>query len=80
MESDDAQFLRSSYRFQRSVEARIRLMNAAGRHEFPDDRMELAKLAFLLGYSNPDELASEVAHTFSATRSHFERLLHANMH
>ena len=34
---DDAEYFRRSYRFQRSVEARIRLMNAAGRHELPDN-------------------------------------------
>ena len=46
LSTDDADFLLESYRFQRSIEARIRLMDAAGRHEFPTDPLELAKLAF----------------------------------
>ena len=37
LSSDDADYFRRSYRFQRSIEARIRLMNAAGRHELPDN-------------------------------------------
>ena len=40
---------RRSYRFQRSIEARIRLMDATGRHELPESDRELAKLAYLLG-------------------------------
>ena len=78
LDGEDAHFLRTSYRFQRGVEARVRLMNSAGRHEFPDNPMELAKLAFLLGYSEPDDLANKVARTFRETRAHFERILHAN--
>ena len=76
LDDDDAAFLAHSYRFQRSVEARIRLMDAAGRHEFPDEPRELEKLAFLLGYDylNADKLAREIAETRRETRSRFERI------
>lgn len=71
---DDAEFFRRSYRFQRNVEARIRLMNSAGRHEFPSDRRELAKLAYLLGKRDPDGLEREAMDIFDETRARFNRL------
>jgi glutamate-ammonia-ligase adenylyltransferase len=74
LSKDDAQFLAKSYRFQRSVEARIRLMDAAGRHEFPDDPRELAKLAYLLNYADPQKLVEEVKATWQGTRARFDRL------
>ncbi|MBY0261168.1 MAG: hypothetical protein K2Q20_02425 [Phycisphaerales bacterium] len=64
----------ASYRFQRSVEARIRLMDSAGRHEFPDEPRELEKLAFLLGYADVDRLVQEVDQTWRDTRERFERI------
>jgi glutamate-ammonia-ligase adenylyltransferase len=77
LNSDDAEFLASSYRFQRSVEARIRLMDAAGRHELPDEPRELAKLAYLLGYDEPDALAAKVDATWRETRARFDRIFAA---
>jgi glutamate-ammonia-ligase adenylyltransferase len=77
LEADDARFLAQSYRFQRSVEARIRLMDAAGRHEFPDEPRELAKLAFLLGYATTERLAREIQDTRRETRTRFDRIFTA---
>ncbi len=74
LSTDDARFLTSSYRFQRSVEARIRLMDSAGRHEFPDEPRELAKLAFLLGYADADKLVQEVDAAWRETRERFDRI------
>jgi len=71
----DARFLSDSYRFQRNVEAKIRLMDSAGRHEFPKDPQELARLAYLLGYASGDELAAEVEQTCRETRATFQRLV-----
>jgi [glutamine synthetase] adenylyltransferase / [glutamine synthetase]-adenylyl-L-tyrosine phosphorylase len=71
---DDAEYFSRSYRFQRSVEARIRLMNAAGRHELPDNPKELTKLAYLLGYPDSRELVAEAEHTFAENRARFNRL------
>jgi glutamate-ammonia-ligase adenylyltransferase len=70
--ASDASFLRESYRFQRAVEARIRLMNASGRHELPSDPREMARLAFLLGYSDAAQLESEAQTMFQRTRKVFE--------
>jgi glutamate-ammonia-ligase adenylyltransferase len=77
LSADDAQYFRQSYRFQRSVEARIRLMNAAGRHELPDGAKELAKLAFLLGRCDPARLVAKAEETFAENRARFNRLFDA---
>ncbi len=54
---EDADYLDESYRFMRSVEARIRLMNYPGRHELPDQPADRAKLAYLLGFADGDHVA-----------------------
>ncbi len=75
LDNTDAQLLGASYRFQRKVEAGIRLMDSTGRHDFPEDPKELAKLAYLLGYTDGSELADEVKTMFRETRTVFERIL-----
>lgn len=75
---DNAEYFRESYRFQRSVEARIRLMDQQGRHELPTDRGELRKLAFLLGYADPDELERQSLEFFAENRRRFDRLFGAH--
>jgi glutamate-ammonia-ligase adenylyltransferase len=77
LSAGDAEYFRKSYRFQRSIEARIRLMDATGRHELPDNDRELAKLAYLIGYSNPQALLSEAEHTFAENRSRFNQIFDA---
>jgi glutamate-ammonia-ligase adenylyltransferase len=74
---DDADYFRRGYRFQRSIEARIRLMNAAGRHELPENQKELSKLAYLLGYADASELVAEAEHTFAENRVRFNRIFDA---
>ncbi len=73
----DVEFLQSAYRFQRSIEARIRLMNSAGRHEYPENETDQAKLAFLLGHANASELSREVAQMFEEVRATFLRIFAA---
>lgn len=75
LSAEDVVFLSASYRFQRNVEARIRLMDSSGRHDFPVEPKELAKLAYLLGYANSKELTDEVASMFRETRAAFERII-----
>jgi glutamate-ammonia-ligase adenylyltransferase len=77
LSADDAEYFAQSYRFQRSVEARIRLMNAAGRHELPDNDKELAKLAFLLDYRDPAKLVAKAQETFAENRARFNRIFDA---
>ncbi len=74
LKSDDAEYLRESYRFLRSIEARLRLMNTAARHEVPDDEMELKKLAILLEYHGAEGLVKDCRRYASENRRRFERL------
>jgi glutamate-ammonia-ligase adenylyltransferase len=77
LSSDDAEYFRRSYRFQRSIEARVRLMASTGRHELPDNDRELAKLAYLLGYDRPQDLVAEANNTFTENRARFNRIFDA---
>ena len=56
LSEDEAEFFGQSYRFLRSVESGLRLMNTAARHDLPEDEAELKKLAFLLGYESAERL------------------------
>jgi glutamate-ammonia-ligase adenylyltransferase len=78
LSTDDAEYFRESYRFQRSVEARIRLMNASGRHELPESNSrDLAKLAYLLGDAQPRELVAKAEQMFAENRARFNRIFAA---
>jgi glutamate-ammonia-ligase adenylyltransferase len=76
LSADDADYFRNSYRFQRSIEARIRLMNAAGRHELPDNDRDLAKLAYLLD-TGAQYLVEQAQQTFAENRARFNRIFEA---
>ncbi|MEX0939359.1 MAG: hypothetical protein WDZ59_15960 [Pirellulales bacterium] len=77
--TEDFDHFAYGYRFQRSVEARIRLMAAAGRHELPTDTMELRKLAYLLDYPDAGQLVREADHVFEENRRRFERVFEREM-
>ncbi len=67
-------FLERAYRTLRSIEGRLRLLDAAARHDFPSTPDEQRKLAHLLGYARPDALVADVQATTSRTRAEFERV------
>lgn len=70
----DADSFSTNYRLQRNVEARIRLMNSTGRHEFPIDKLEQQKLAYLMGYAEAEVLKQKVESAFEETRTRFEKI------
>lgn len=74
---EDASFLHTSYRFLRSIEARLRLMNTTARHDLPDDDAELRKLAYLFQYPSADELRQDCEHFTRENRRRFERIFDA---
>jgi glutamate-ammonia-ligase adenylyltransferase len=74
LRDDDADYLQQSYRFLRSVEARLRLMNTTARHDLPEDELELNKLAFLLGCDGPAPLLENCRSYTSENRKRFNRL------
>jgi glutamate-ammonia-ligase adenylyltransferase len=74
LDEADATALRAGYEFLRSVESRLRLMNATARHDLPENDLELKKLAFLLRYENSDALTEQCIAVTSDIRSQYDRL------
>ncbi len=74
---DDARHLDRSYRFLRSIESGLRLMNTAARHDLPDDELELQKLAFLIGAENAGRLVEDCRRHRQRNRDCFHRLFDA---
>jgi glutamate-ammonia-ligase adenylyltransferase len=68
------EFLERAYRTLRSIEGRLRLLDTAGRHDFPSAPDEQRKLAHLLGYERPDDLVRDVQAVTARTRAEFERI------
>jgi glutamate-ammonia-ligase adenylyltransferase len=71
---DDHNYFSKSYRFLRSVEARLRLMNTAARHDLPESDADWAKLAYLLGRPDCHSLLADCRRYTSENRTRFERL------
>ena len=71
---EDAAFLSRSYRFLRSVESGLRLMNTTARHDLPAEETELKKLAFLLGYRSHTALLDQCREYTQENRKRFNRL------
>ena len=67
-------FLERAYRTLRSIEGRLRLLDAAARHDFPSSPDEQRTLAHLLGYDRPDALVHDVQNVTARTRAEFERI------
>lgn len=70
----DFRFLNESYRFLRSIEARLRLMNTTARHDVPDRFDEMKKLAYLLGYPTPQQLDEDIRYYRTENRKRFEAI------
>ena len=77
LSADDCQFLSRAYRYLRSIEARLRLMNTAARHDLPEDAVQLAKLAYLLNCAGPEQLVAECEQYTAEIRQRFEQLFAA---
>jgi glutamate-ammonia-ligase adenylyltransferase len=74
LDDEHAEFLSRSYRFLRSVESGLRLMNTTARHDLPTDEAEVKKLAFLLKYKSGDQLLKDCTEYTQQNRATFERL------
>jgi glutamate-ammonia-ligase adenylyltransferase len=77
LDVDDFQYLSESFRFLRTIEARLRLMSTTARDDLPDNPRELAQLAGLLGYASADNLLFDCQHYTHENRKHFKRLLNS---
>jgi glutamate-ammonia-ligase adenylyltransferase len=74
LEADDAGYLAESYRFLRSIESGLRLMNTTARHDLPADEFELCKLAYLLGIADANSLEKQCLDYMRENRARFERI------
>jgi glutamate-ammonia-ligase adenylyltransferase len=70
--SGDFELFTRGYRFLRSIEARLRLMNTTSRNDLPDDRLELAKLARAMDYVDEAQLLAAVRDVTRQNRERFE--------
>ena len=71
---ETADYLSKSYRFLRSVESGLRLMNTTARHDLPDDEHEVDKLAYLLGYESARALLDDCREYTRENRKRFQRV------
>ncbi|MCA9124077.1 MAG: bifunctional [glutamate--ammonia ligase]-adenylyl-L-tyrosine phosphorylase/[glutamate--ammonia-ligase] adenylyltransferase [Planctomycetaceae bacterium] len=69
-----AEYLSKSYRFLRSVESGLRLMNTTARHDLPRDQQELDKLSYLLGYESARSLLDDCREYTRENRKRFQRV------
>ncbi len=74
---DDCHHFQQTYEFLRMVEARLRLMNTTARHDLPENRLEVAKLAYLLDYADPAALLKQCRQLTRETRRRFEQVFEA---
>ena len=74
---EDYRFFDASYRFLRTIEGRLRLMNSTARDTLPHDATELTKLAHLLHYPGSDALLADYDGATREIRRRFERMLEA---
>jgi glutamate-ammonia-ligase adenylyltransferase len=77
LDAVDHQFLVAAYRTLRTIEGRLRLLDATARHDFPADAAEQRKLAHLLGAPDPDALVAEVQALTARIRTTFDRIFSA---
>jgi glutamate-ammonia-ligase adenylyltransferase len=70
----DGTYLLESYEFLRAVEARLRLMNTAARHDVPQDESQLQKLAFLLRFNCWETLLRRIEDLRHRNREIFDRI------
>ena len=67
-------FLERAYVTLRAIEGRLRLLDAAARHDFPSTPDEQRKLAHLLGYEQPETLVDDVQNLTARIRREFEQI------
>ena len=74
LDREDGEFFIGSYRFLRTIQARMRLMSTTARNDLPDEPRELARLARLLGYANAEALLADCQRTTAENRRRCERI------
>ncbi len=70
----DYHFLRNAYRFLRSLESFLRLMNMPSTKQLPNNSHELKKLALLTGFESVETLIETVEETTEGITERFNRI------
>ena len=71
----EAEELCRTYRFLRSIESRLRLMNSTARTELPSEPEELHQLAYFVGFTSGEELSAAVASATGRVRQLFLEIM-----
>jgi [glutamine synthetase] adenylyltransferase / [glutamine synthetase]-adenylyl-L-tyrosine phosphorylase len=79
LEPETARQLQENYRFLRSVESGLRLMNTSARHDLPSDRNELRSLAFLIDYRDKTPIEDRCRQIRNQNRQIFERIFNERL-
>ena len=77
LSADEYELFDYAYRFLRTIEGRLRLMNSTARDNLPQEPTELNKLAHLLHYPASDVLLIDFEKYTRVIRGRFERLFEA---
>jgi glutamate-ammonia-ligase adenylyltransferase len=75
--AEDCRFFETTYRWLRTVEGRLQLMNSTARDTLPRDATELNKLAHLLQYPSSDALLADYETATQKIRRLFDQLFEA---
>ena len=73
IKESESNFIIESYRYLRGVESGLRLMNTSARHDLPQEKIELERLAYILHVASGKELESECDRLRSMNRKLFEQ-------
>jgi glutamate-ammonia-ligase adenylyltransferase len=73
------EFLDAAYLRLRAIEGRLRLLDAAARHDVPAAADEQRQLAHLLGVGDPGQLVADVQALTGRIRGEFERVFHETL-
>ena len=66
--------LKTAYRFMRSIEHRIQMVNDEQTHELPQDEQAFKSLALLSGFTSPKDFEAKLRRTFELVQGHYSAL------
>ena len=66
--------LKAAYRFMRSIEHRIQMVNDEQTHVLPQDEQAFESLALLSGFESPKDFEAKLRQTFELVQGHYSAL------
>jgi [glutamine synthetase] adenylyltransferase / [glutamine synthetase]-adenylyl-L-tyrosine phosphorylase len=71
---DAAEGLKTAYRFMRTIEHRIQMVNDEQTHVLPQDEAAFESLARLSGFASPQDFEAKLRRTFELVQGHYAAL------